>query len=281
MDKENEKIKEAEVVKIDENGKEIEVIEPDDIVTFANRRLEKVKQMISVALKITTHLDWINQDGSPYLMHSGAEKVARLFGVKISNVETKKTITEDSKGKFYLYATTGMVSLPGNFDAIEALGTCSQHDRFFGKAHGEWLDSSKIDETNIMKKSYTNFVVNGITHLLGLRNITWDMLKEAEIDVSKIQKVEYGKDKKQAEQKLSAKDKETRDKLWDICVAMSADNPEFARENLKKFTFFKTNEGEDRFCLDIKRLTSARWINTAYGTAKKSWEEYQKSIKMG
>jgi hypothetical protein len=164
----------------------------DDILVVAQRRCELAGRMIEMALKRTNYLDWVNQQGKPYLIHSGAEKVARLFGVSLRNIETKKEWAEDTLGRYYIYKTTGTAFL-GRLDSIEALGTCSQRDKFFaydGKKK-TWKDTAEIDETNIMKASYTNFVVNGITHLLGLRNLTWEQLKAAGITQDRVQAVEY------------------------------------------------------------------------------------------
>lgn len=61
---------------------------------------------------------------------------------------------------------------------------------------------SEIDETNIRKAAYSNMVVNGVTRILGIRNLTWDQVKAAGIDQSKAPKVTYDK-KSQSENKIS------------------------------------------------------------------------------
>ena len=50
---------------------------------------------------------------------------------------------------------------------------------------------SEVDETNIMKAAYSNCVANGITRLLGIRNLTWEQVKLGGIDPSKAAKVKY------------------------------------------------------------------------------------------
>ena len=173
---------------------QVEVIETtDDLLAIAQRRVDFVGKLIDLALRRTTYLDWIDQQGKPYLMHSGAEKVARLFGVSISDVNSRKEWTEDNLGRYYIYVTTGRASLPGKLDSIEAMGTCGQRDRFFGydSKTKSYKDTADIDETNVMKASYSNFTVNAITHLLGLRNLTWEQLDAAKVDIKKIQKVRY------------------------------------------------------------------------------------------
>jgi len=182
-----------EIIHIDsqeQNGKELIEI-TDDIIATAERRIERITKLKLFALKSTNSDDWIDQNGRPYLTGSGAEKVARLFGVKIKDVKSEKRTSDDEKGKFYYYLVTGTAMLKDNQDSIEAVGTCSSKDQFFAKRNGVLLPLSEVDETNILKSAYTNFVVNSITRLLGIRNMTWEELNSVGINKEKVAKVEY------------------------------------------------------------------------------------------
>lgn len=179
------------------NGNSPAVIEGDvmspemDIIALAQKRLDRFKKIADLALKVTTPKDWVDQSGNPYLTHSGAEKIARLFGVSVMGVKTSKAWDADEKGeRFYIYSSTGIFSLPDG-TRIEALGMCSSRDSFFGKREGEFKLISQLDEPSIAKASYTNLMVNGITHLLGLRNITWEQLTAVGIQKDAIGKVNY------------------------------------------------------------------------------------------
>jgi len=259
------------------NEEIITLEEAEDLISIAQRRVLIIPKLIEMSLKQTTDRDWVNQNGNPYLVHSGAEKVARLFGIKLRDIKTEKFMAEDTKGKYYIYKTTGTAALPGKYDSIEAVGTCSQRDKFWAYSNKEWKDSLEIDETNILKASYTNFVVNSITHLLGLRNITWDMLEKAGVKTAKVQKVEYGKGSQKTEATLTEKDRETRKKLWDICLNMAAGAEEEAKFLLKRFTTFP-KDGKELFRDDIKKLTSSKWIQAAYGKAKRAQKEADDAI---
>src|SRR3990167_11314990 len=93
--------KELEVIKV---GQDVTAVSTtDDIISLAERRIAKVQKIIGISLQITNAGDWVDQEGKPYLMGSGAEKVARLFGVKIKSVQSRKIDSEDEKGKFYFY----------------------------------------------------------------------------------------------------------------------------------------------------------------------------------
>ena len=273
---------------------QLEVIETtDDLLAIAQRRVDFVGKLIDLALRRTTYLDWIDQQGKPYLMHSGAEKVARLFGVSISDVNSRKEWTEDNLGRYYIYVTTGRASLPGKFDSIEAMGTCGQRDRFFGydSKTKSYKDTADIDETNVMKASYSNFTVNAITHLLGLRNLTWEQLDAAKVDIRKIQKVRYEDRKAAAAQAPAAapapskapapakapepaKPAESpaaektvdqkKEEIWAICLEAGG-NEEEAGYQLAKLSYFEDKEGKAHQLNNKAELMrggiGSRWTN--------------------
>lgn len=171
-----------------ENGKEIAPILSGDklieIADKAEKRLEAIRKIKLSALKITNNNDWIDEGGKPYLQVSGAEKIARLFGISWRISEPEIEYFEDGhytvrfKGEFLM----GDVS-------IEAIGMRSSKDPFFSKKYGKDIPIELIDKADVIKSAYTNCVGNGITRLLGIRNITWDELKE--IGISPSAKVEF------------------------------------------------------------------------------------------
>jgi hypothetical protein len=165
----------------------------DDIIASAERRVAQVQKIVELALKRTNWHDWVDQNGKPYLGSSGGEKVARLFGICWKVIKSEKIMTEDEKSKFYFYEYIGLFSFAGSSDYIEAVGTCSQKDQFFAKVGNEYRPLSEIDETNIKKSAYSNCVANGITRLLGIRNLTWEEVSKANPDITreKCAKIKY------------------------------------------------------------------------------------------
>ena len=150
----------------------------DDILAIAEKRVDTFNKIKLIALRATNKMDWVDQDGSPYLQGSGSEKVGRLFGLdwKLKG-DPRKVNSDDDRGPFYFYEVRMLVSSKSG-DTIEAVGTCSSRDSFFAKAKGAWRLLSEIDETNILKSAYTNALSNGVTKLLGLRNLTWEEVEK-------------------------------------------------------------------------------------------------------
>jgi len=180
------------------NGQEIVVMNnqgladtTDDIIASAERRIAQIDKIITLSIRRTNENDWVDQNGKPYLTASGAEKIARLFGISWKILKSEKVLSNDEKGQFYFYQVTGVFSLAGNKDSVESVGTCSSKDQFFAKVKGELKPLSEVDETNIMKAAYSNCVANGITRLLGIRNLTWEQVKAGGIDQGKAATVKY------------------------------------------------------------------------------------------
>jgi hypothetical protein len=51
------------------------------IAAHAEKRIDAVMKIKRVALKVTNAMDWVDQKDKPYLMASGSEKIANLFGI--------------------------------------------------------------------------------------------------------------------------------------------------------------------------------------------------------
>ena len=163
----------------------------------AERRIDAMNKIKKVAIKLTNRHDWTDQGGKPYLQVSGAEKIARMFGISWRNSEPLKDIME---GGHFSFTYKGFFGLAGA--TIEAIGTRSSKDGFFKRYaydSGEKVElpASEIDAGDVKKAAYTNCIGNGITRLLGIRNMTYEDLAEfAQITKEQIMSVGYKKDGK-------------------------------------------------------------------------------------
>lgn len=163
-------------------------IDPLAIMEQRNKMLERVLEYAISA----THADqWVNQNGKPWPTAAAAEVMARRCAVRIRDVKSKKIQSSDDRGPFYFYLVEATVSLPGEWDSIEAMGTCSSRDQFLGTETKEGRPLSDIEEGDILKAAYSNLVVNGVTRLLGVRNLTWERLGQLGIDQAGATKIEY------------------------------------------------------------------------------------------
>lgn len=152
----------------------------------AEKRIEAVQKIKRLALRVTNKNDWVDQNGKPYLQASGSEKVARLFGVSWRIDEP--TYQEEQDGHFS-YTYKGEFAIGDT--KIEAIGTRSSKDPFFSVKNKVSIPTSEIDKTDVKKSAYTNLLGNGITRLLGIRNLTYEDLADVGITREEATKFQY------------------------------------------------------------------------------------------
>lgn len=163
----------------------------DLLVAQAEKRVLALKKILGVAVTRTTSKDWVDQQGHPYLTASGAEKIAPVFGVKMDEPKAEREDREDDAGKYYLYTFTARFFWGGG--SLYAIGTCSSRDKFFAWDSKEqtYKALSEVDENNIKKAAYSNLLVNGVTRVLGIRNLEWKDLEGYGISREGAAHVEY------------------------------------------------------------------------------------------
>lgn len=156
------------------------------VAEAAERRVDAVNRIKNLSLRVTNHQDWTNQGGKPYMQVSGAEKVARLFGISWRLDEPTR---EDHTDGHFSYTFKGYFAM-GSAE-IEVVGTRSSSDPFFMGSKDNPKHTSEIDRNDVKKGAMTNCIGNGISRLLGIRNLTWEELAAAGISQEKTGKVNY------------------------------------------------------------------------------------------
>jgi hypothetical protein len=173
------------------------------IARDAEARIEAVIKIKQLALKVTNPRDWSDQNGNPYLQVSGSEKIANLFNISWGFLTPEPLYEEDPDGH-YTYTFKGRFSMGGR--SIEVEGSRSSKDSFFKQniyEDGKLLREKKVEERDnkrdVKMAALTNLLGNGITRLLGIRNLTWEDLEAfAGIKKDQVGKVDYknkGKDR--------------------------------------------------------------------------------------
>jgi len=160
------------------------------------------KRYLPLCLRLTNEGDWMNH-GRPeqpkyYLQASGAEKVATPLGVIWERPVVTKHERQDADGAYYEYEIEGIVHSRVLARYGWFTGNCSSRDQFFN-ARGRY------DEGDIRKAAFSNWIVNAVTRLAGIRNPTPAMLMAAGLDPSKVGKIDYsGQGSRTAEQASDA-----------------------------------------------------------------------------
>jgi hypothetical protein len=224
------------------------------IADQAEKRIDAVIKIKQVALKVTNARDWTDQQGNPYLQVSGSEKIANLFNISWRIEEPK---CEDEPDGHFTYSIKGEFSLGGR--TIEVEGTRSSKDGFFTRYDYDKpkvdnknvkLPPSSIDRGDVKKAALTNLYGNGITRMLGIRNLTWDDLEKYAGITQKmvVGKVSYNQREEKDIKPPQAKNKkqpegETREKVSaDGSITITATIEEISsksgEKNKKKWTLY-------------------------------------------
>lgn len=156
------------------------------VAAAAEKRVDAINRIKILSLKVTNSHDWNDQGGKPYMGVSGAEKVARLFGISWRLDEPQR---EDHEDGHFSYTFKGYFTMGAA--EIEVIGTRSSKDPFFGGSKDRPIPPSEIDRNDVKKGAMTNCLGNGISRLLGIRNMTWDELEQAGIKRETVGKVTY------------------------------------------------------------------------------------------
>jgi len=170
-----------------------------DIAEQAEKRVAAIIKIKKVALMVTNRFDWTNQQDRPYLQVSGSEKIANLFNISWRIDEPRLEFEDDGH---FTYTFKGEFSLAGR--TIEVEGSRSSKDPFFKKY--DWIPGpdgnkvktekpiSAIDKRDVKMAALTNLLGNGISRILGIRNLQWSDLQEfAGIKKEDVQGIEYKK----------------------------------------------------------------------------------------
>lgn len=248
----------------------VEIID-DSIIEVANKaeaRINAINKIKSIVLRVTNQNDWIDQGDKPYLAVSGAEKVGGLFGIEWSIGEAQLTNEEDGH---YSYTYKGKFTMGSR--TIEFEGSRSTKDPFFSKAHGSDKPVSEIDRNDVKKAALTNLIGNGITRMLGIRNMTWEEVKAGGIDQSKTPKINYGT------AEMSEDVKEQRKKLGEMLMKMAGGNKDIASKMLVEFTSFVAKDGKEVAGKDSITKLSEKAIPVTYGKVKEKYEDWKKKNK--
>lgn len=248
----------------------------EQVIEQAEKRVDLLEKVMKIAVKRTNSLDWVDQNGKPYLCGSGAEKIMPVFGISMRNPSFEKTFSTDDQGQYYMYIYQGIFSWQGG--EIVAVGTCTSRDKFFAwdSQAKEYKPLSKVDESNVMKSAYTNMIGNGVTRLLGIRNLTWDQVKNMGIDSSKVAKVDYNKGSQGAQTaKPTEAERELRFEIREMLLEITEGNTSKAQNILEQETAFKGRDGNIVSGVRNIDYLKGKRLQIAHGKIKKRWEEYQ------
>ncbi len=134
-------------------------------------RHEQHQRYVRFALLQTMPHDWIGMGKDPYLEGTGAERIARYYGLTLTepiyNIETKPN------GHVYIECA-GYVR--GGDREVFEIGDCASDDRFFER-HGAPQHPEEVNKADVKKKARENWKSRAVASFFGLRGLKWPDLE--------------------------------------------------------------------------------------------------------
>jgi hypothetical protein len=153
------------------------ILNVEGLAERLEKRAKEFTKIREIAIKFTLNNDWVQYGTGDnpivYLTSVGAERLRSLLGISVTNINYKKEVLQDGH---FVYTFFGEFSIGDT--KFFAIGSASSKTPFFSRSRGTIIPPTEINEVNVMKAGYSNLLVNGITRLLGLRNIPLEELKK-------------------------------------------------------------------------------------------------------
>ena len=158
----------------------------------------------------------------------------------------------------------------GSTPPIDFIGSRGTKDVFFSKSHGEAVPISEIDRNDVKKAAYTNLLGNGITRLLGLRNLTWEEVEEAlKVKRTDCSKVDYGK------KEMSAEAKDLRNEIKKMLTEMAIASKTDFSKLLMLYTSFIRKDGKEVTGKSKLEDISEKAMPVTYGKVKDAYQAFK------
>jgi len=235
----------------------------DQIVGDVEKGIQSYNRLKEVALKLTGPEDWVQIGKQPYLLESGAQKIAKAFGVAIFDVRVETQWQEDPKGRYQVVIAKGKAFSRKLGSYVEDVGVCSQRDKFFAIENEKLKPIEDVDFANVIKKAVTNLYGRLIKRVVGLMGVSWEDLDKAGIKPGA--KVDF-KEKKP----LSPEAK----KIGELILEMAGGDKEAAGKMLQKFSEFKSKDGKVHSVSSVAEL-SENWAKQLLPKVEKAYQDWQ------
>jgi hypothetical protein len=228
------------------------------------RGVANYQRWVTACYRLTRASHWIKHGERYSLQSPGAEALMNPLGINFDQPTFRKEIREDEEGSFYIYWCEGFMESRALGRRGYYIGYCDSRDQFFA-GNSSW--DPITGEGDIKKSSYSNWEVNGVSRMGGLRDPDVATLTAAGIIVADIQAPEFKKGLKEASLEAGAKSKLEEIKAW---LMLLTDNDKTKAEaKLKELTAFSDYKGQP----DVRKL-SERQINILHPKLKKLAEEF-------
>ena len=154
--------------------------ELEALVQRLEGRAKAMRNLAKAAVAMTRARHWVDMEGSPYLTASGAEWIAMGVGIPWQASRPEVYTEPDEEGRMVTTYTVEVTATLGQTgQTVTVHGAASTRDPFLGdrfdKQTGELRRAAPKE--NIIRKAESNGIRRAVIKLLGLGDVTWDMIE--------------------------------------------------------------------------------------------------------
>jgi hypothetical protein len=249
-----EVITEAEVPQIIEEGPTLPQILTAAYVERFEKGIEIYKRFVSACYRLTRESHWVNHGTAEKprfsLQGPGAEALMNPLGISYDEPQVKRELVDGEDGrKFYRYWVQGFMESAALSRRGFYYGYCDSRDPFFNARPG-W--KPETGEGDVKKAAVTNWLVNGVSRVAGLRDPDPEFLAKAGLDVSKITTIDYkgGKTPQGSNEPITEPQLK---RLWAICKQNGVDAAAIREAVKKKYELPAAPETDEDLQRAIKK----------------------------
>lgn len=188
----------GDTVHVDEGGPSLPEILTDDFVQRFEKGVGIYKRWQAVCLKLTTEQHWVNHGTADTpkfsLQGPGAEALCNPLGIEYreDDLDIRKELYDDERGEFYVYWVRGNVRSKTLGRGGFYVGYCDSRDPFLNARPG-WTPAT--GQGDVMKSAMTNWLVNAVSRVAGIRNPDPKQLTAAGLKLDDIPRIDYQRNK--------------------------------------------------------------------------------------
>ncbi len=214
----------------------------EDGISRFEAQVEFYKRFVTACYKVTQPKHWINhgtKDEPKYsLQGPGAEALSTPLGIYEDPPIIREVKRHDAAGEFYAFEVEGIVHSRTLKRYGWFVGECTSRDQFFTAKKS--FDPER-DKHLIRNSALTNWRVNGVCRLAGMRNPDPEILKAAGLNVAAIPHVDYS-GRTSPEKEKEPISEAQRKRLWTICKSQNVSEEVLRVHLLEAYSFKSTSE---------------------------------------
>lgn len=213
-------IVETETPQFLEEGPTLPALLTEDFVKQFEKGVEIYKRWVSVCYRLTRETHWLRRDTKYSLQGPGAEALMNPLGISFERPTFRREDLKDERGEFYSYWCEGYVESKTLNRRGWYVGYCDSRDQFF-TARGGW--NPKSGEGDVKKSAMTNWIVNAVTRIAGIRDPDPASLEAAGLKPDKIPVADYSGRKRPEDDVQRVSEAQVK-RLWAIAKQNGIDD---------------------------------------------------------